>query len=434
MYLRLRLAVAVVLAGGLASVLPGDPWVVLGVVGALLVAAVIVDVATAPRPADLHPRRQTPEVLRLDRAAEVLLTLHNPTGRRLAVGVHDAAAPSMRRTPARHHVLLGPGRSVSLHAEVRPARRGRARIGPLTVRTAGPLGFAGRQATLELVDEVRVYPALHGRAEVALRVQRARLLQVGRRSSAFRGGGTEFDALREYRPDDEFRRINWRATARSPRPVANQYREEQNQHVMLLLDASRAMAGQVRGVSRFEHALDAAIAVGELAARVGDHVGAVAFGREVRAQVEPRGGPAQPRRILEVLFDLQPGLDAPNYPRAFGALLRRHRRRGWLVLFTDLSEESVLEPLLGAIPVLAARHLVLVASIRDPEVEGLASSTPRTSEEAYDKAAADGFLSWRDGAADRIRRLGAATLDRRPGTLASAVADEYLRIKAMGRL
>lgn len=434
MHLRARLVAAVAVAGGLASVFPGNPWVALGTVGALLAVAVMVDVGMAPRPTDLRPRRRTPEVLRLDRPADVVLTLHNPTQRRLAVGVHDAAPPSMRRIPTRQQVLLDPGQLVTLRAEVRPARRGRVRIGPLTLRTAGPLGLAGRQATLQLSDEVRVYPALHGRAEVALRLRRARLLQVGRRSSAFRGGGTEFDSLREYRPDDEFRRINWRATARSPRPVANEYREEQNQHVILLLDASRATAGQVRGVSRLEHALDAAIAVGELAARVGDQVGAMAFGREVLAQVGSRAGRAQPRRILEVLFDLKPHLDAPNYAQAFGALLRRHRRRSWLVLFTDLSEESVLEPLLQAIPVLVARHLVLVASIRDPEVEALASSIPRTSEEAYDKAAAAGFLMWRDAAAARIRRLGAVTLDRRPGTLAAAVADEYLRIKALGRL
>jgi uncharacterized protein (DUF58 family) len=329
---------------------------------------------------------------------------------------------------------MTPGEWVELGARLNPSRRGRAVVGPVTFRTGGPLGLAGRQSTLPLTDEVKVYPPLHGRAKVELRVERAHLLQAGQRSSAFRGGGSEFDSLREYRRDDEFRRINWRATARAPRPVANEYREEHNQHVLLLLDASRATAGQVGGVSRLEHALDAAIALGDLASRVGDHVGAVAFGREVLALVEPRGGPSQPRRILDLLFDLQPGLDAANYPQAFAAILRRHRRRSWLVLFTDLSEQSVLEPLLLAIPVLAAKHLLVVASVRDPEMDDLAASAPSSSEQAYDKAAAAGFLRWRSAAAARIRRLGAATIDSPPAALAAAVADEYLRIKALGRL
>src|SRR5437773_185760 len=81
-----------------------------------------------------------------------------------------------------------------------------------------------------------------GRAEGELRLERARLLQSGERSAALRGGGTAFDSLRDYRPDDEFRRINWRATARAARPISNDYREERNQQVILMLDAGRTMA------------------------------------------------------------------------------------------------------------------------------------------------------------------------------------------------
>ena len=434
MHLRGRLVGAALAAGVAAVVAPGDPAPALAVATALLVVAVVSDVVRAPHPVALRPGRKVASVQRMDRPAAVVVDVHNPTGRTLAVDVHDATLPSMHREPRRHHVSIEPGAWSELRAEIRPARRGRARIGPLTIRTAGPLGMAGRQSTISLIDDVKVYPALRGRAEVELRFRHAQLLQSGLRSSAYRGGSDEFDSLREYRPDDEFRRINWKATARSPRPIANEYREEHNQQVVMLLDASRATAGQVDGVSRLEHSLDAAIAVADLAARVGDHVGALAFGRDVTAFVEPRGGPSQPPRILNLLFDLEPGLHAANYPRAFAALLARHRRRAWLVLFTDLAEVSVLEPLLRAIPVLVARHLVVVASVRDPEVEALATSIPWTSEDAYDKASAAGFVTWRDDAAARIRSFGATVIDAQPGKLAAAVADEYLRIKAMGRL
>jgi uncharacterized protein (DUF58 family) len=425
---------AILAAGAIVAIAPVGPAVGLAVAGLLLVLAVGVDVALAPRPADLHPARHVASVLRMDRPASVVVALHNATARRLAVELHDATVPSMDRDPVRHRVTADPGSWVELGATIRPGRRGRFTIGPITLRTAGPLGLAGRQARVSVLDRVKVFPALRGRAEVELRLRRAHVLLAGLRSSAYRGGTDEFDSLRDYRLDDEFRRINWKATARSPRAIANEYREEHNQQVVVLLDASRATAGQVASVSRLEHALDAAIAVADLASRVGDHVGALAFGHEVTAFVEPRGGTTQSRRILELLFDLEPGLLAPNYPRAFGTLLGRHRRRSWLALFTDLSETSVLEPLLRAVPVLAARHLLVVASVRDPEVESLAAAAPRTSEEAFDKAAAAGFLTWRDAAAARLRSLGVTVIDAPPGHLAAAVADEYLRVKAAGRL
>lgn len=434
MYLGRRLPLAILLVAAAALVAPVDPWLVVAVGIAAVIVLVAVDVALAPAPASLQPRRQAPGVLRLRRPAEAAVLLHNPTQRRLEVALHDAALPSLGRAPLRHRAWIDPGGWLELRADLEPTRRGRFALGPPTVRTAGPLGLAGRQATLAQRQEVKVYPALRGRDEVALRLRRGRMLQAGVRSSAIRGGGSEFDALREYLPDDEFRRINWRATARSSSAITNQYREEKNQQLILLLDASRAMAGQVEGVSRLEHALDAAIAVAELGTRIGDHVGAVAFGQGVRAQLDPRGSRDQPHRIIDLLFGIQPMLEAPNYGGAFAGVLRRHRRRALMVLFTDLSERSVLEPLLQAVPVLLARHVLMIAAVRDPEVESMARAAPVSSAEAYEKAAASGFLEWRDTAAGLLRRMGVPTFDLHPHELAGRVADEYLRIKALGRL
>jgi len=321
-----------------------------------------------------------------------------------------------------------------MDGSIHPSHRGHATVGPVTVRTEGPLGLGGRQRTLPLEGRLKVYPALPGREEVELRLERARLLQSGQRSSAIRGGGTDFESLREYHPDDEFRRINWRATARAAKTISNVYREERNQQVILLLDASRMMAATVQGVSRFEHALDASVAVAELAARVGDLVGMVAFGSDVVAMLGPRGGRAHPKRILDALFDLEPRLEAPNYGQAFAALLSRHRRRALLVLLTELTEESAMEALFEAIPSLRARHLVVLGSVLDPEQGRLAESSARSSEDVYLKAAAAGSLLAREHAAGRLQKMGVAVVDRPPGKLAGALADHYLRIKAYGRL
>jgi uncharacterized protein (DUF58 family) len=434
MYLGRRLPLALLPVAAAAFVAPVDPWLLLAIGFGAVLVLVGLDVWLAPPPRAIQARRQAPGVLRLRRPAEASVFVHNPTSRRLEVALHDATMPSLGRSPRRHRETIAAGGWLELPADLEPSRRGRFRLGPLTVRTAGPLGLAGRQATLPETQAIKVYPALKGRDEVELRIRRGRLLQAGVRSSAIRGGGSDFDALREYLPDDEFRRINWRATARSSNAIANQYREERNQQLILLLDASRAMAGQVEGVSRLEHAVDAAIAVAELGTRIGDHVGAVAFGQDVRAQLDPRGSRDQPHRIIDLLFAIEPWLEAPNYGGAFAGVLRRHRRRALMVLFTDLSERSVLEPLLQAVPVLLSRHVLIVVAVRDPEVESMARASPASSAEAYEKAAASGFLEWRDASAALLRRSGVPTFDLHPHELAGRVADEYLRIKALGRL
>jgi len=435
-YVSLRLPLAALAIGAVAAVAhrPGPVWAILAGGNLLLLLAVAVDVRLAPRAGSMQVERDAPEVLSMGRPARLAVRLHNPASRPVEVGIRDAAPPSLGREPRRHRAVVEPGAWERFEAEVRPTRRGHASVGPITVRTSGPLRLAGRQATLPVTGRLKVYPALPSRAEVELRLQRARLLEIGQRSSAIRGGGTDFDSLREYHPDDEFRRINWRATARAARPITNVYRQERNQQVVLLVDASRMMATTFGGFSRLEYALDAGIAVAELAAHVGDQVGLVAFAGRVVSAVGPKGGRVQPRRLLEALFALEPSLESANYREAFSALLARHRRRALLVLLTELTEESALEPLLEALPALLARHLVLVGAVADPDVAAQARAAPSSSEDVYLKAAAAASADARDRAGARLRRMGAVVVDRPPGKLAGELADQYLRIKAFGRL
>jgi uncharacterized protein (DUF58 family) len=433
-YISPRVAPIAVVVAVVAALAPVPLWV--GAVAVNVVVGIVLafDIRGAPRADALGIKRIVPPVTAVDRETPVRLHARNPTSRPLRIEVRDATAPSANREPKVHRTWIPPGANGVLEATCAPSRRGTLAVGPVTVRIAGPLGMAGRQATVRLVDTVKVYPPLPGRADVELRVERARLLQVGQRSSRFRGGGTEFDSLREYHPDDAFRRINWAATARANKPITNLYREERNQQVVLLLDTSRTMAGTVNGLSRLEHALDAAIALAELAARVGDHVGMIAFASRVGAMLGPRGGRSQPQRILEILFDREPTLDAPNYREAFATLLSRHRRRSLLVLFTDVVEETAMESLFAALPGLVSRHLLIVAAVTDPEIVALRSSAPQSYEAAYLAAAAAGALSARERAAARLRSIGAMVEDRPPGQLAGAVADRYLQIKSVGRL
>lgn len=434
MYASRWVPVVVLAASALVVVLPGPRWADLVVVNGLVLVALGVDVWLAPATGALQASRTVPPVVSLDRPGTAQIRLHNPATRPVRIATREGAGASAGVRPARQTLEVEPGSWAEIDEEIAPTRRGVIPIGPLTVRTAGPLGLGGRQQTLALVDEVKCYPALPGRRQVELRLDRARMLQSGERSSAMRGGGGEFDALREYHPDDEFRRINWRATARAPKPISNTYREERNQQVLLLVDTSRMMAGTVGGAPRFEHALDAGIALAELAGRVGDHVGMTAFAGDVRVTVGPRSGRSQARRILDVLFNIHPTLDAPNYSRAFGLLLARYRRRALLVLLTELADPAAMEGLVAALPMLLARHLVVVAAVSDPAVEADATSVPTGSEEAYAKAAAAGALAARAASATRLGMLGVTVVDEPPGELAGALADQYLTIKSRGRL
>jgi uncharacterized protein (DUF58 family) len=281
---------------------------------------------------------------------------------------------------------------------------------------------------------LRVLPSFSSRDEAELRIDRARILEVGLRSAKGRGGGTEFDQLREYTPDDEFRKIDWAATARAGKAIVRSYRAERNQTVVNLLDNGRVMAARVGGVPRVEHAMDAVMMLTYVATRLGDRAGLIAFDRQVRAVVEPGHGAAQLGRVTDALYDLAPALAASDYQGAFAATLARFRRRALLVIHTDLVEQAVGESLLPALPVISRSHLVIVAAVQDPDVAAWAVARPVDGEEAFRQAAASAALEERRRATAALRRLGVTVVDAPPGELAAQLADAYLRVKATGRL
>jgi uncharacterized protein (DUF58 family) len=308
----------------------------------------------------------------------------------------------------------------------------------------GPWGLVARQATLAVPSELRVYPHFRSRAEAELRLNRTRLLEVGLRSAQGRGGGTEFDSLREYTVDDEFRRIDWAATARADKPIVRTYRAERNQNVLMLLDTGRIMAGRVRDpdargdgwgdVPRLDHAMDAVMLVTTLSTRLGDRAGLVAFSDRVRAAVPPGHARDQLARITDAMFDLEPELVESDYHAAFASTLARFRRRGLLVVLTELASEAVSETLLPALPLVTRSHLVVIAGIRDPSVDRWARGVPMQAGAAYRKAAAIADLAERRRIVARLRATGAVVIDETPDRLTSHLADAYLRVKATGRL
>lgn len=423
------LALAVVRLG-LPDEVPGGLLLLNG----LLLAVAVVDWAVAVRPDDVEVVRSVPAVVALGGEADLRWRIVNGARRRVRAHVADDLAPSLRPGRRRFTVELPPRGTATVRTHVRPTRRGRFTPTEVVVRTEGPLGLVARQRRRRAPGLVRVYPPFRSREEAELRIEKARILEVGLRSAKGRGSGTDFDQLRDYGPDDDHRRIDWAATVRTGRPIVRTYRAERNQVVVLLLDAGRAMAGRVGGVPRLEHAMDAAMCVTAVATRLGDRTGLVAFDREIRAVVPPSAGRHQLGRVTEAMYDVHPQLVEADVREAFATAITRFRRRSLLVLLTDLVEESVGETLLPALPLATRSHLVLVGAVQDPDVVRWAADDALDAGQAYRKAAAVASLASRARATARLRAAGVVVVDAPPGKLAPMLTDAYLEAKAVGRL
>jgi uncharacterized protein (DUF58 family) len=425
-------AALVALAGvALVAVVWPSPVGVAAVEGALLVG-VLVDLALAGRVRGLRLARTGDTAVRLGDEARVTLRVDNPGRRRVRGVLRDAWPPSAGVPAPRHRLDVPAGERRTLVTVLRPTRRGDRAAARVTVRSVGPLGLAARQGSHAVPWRVRVLPPFTSRKHLPSRLARLRELD-GRVSLLVRGQGTEFDSLREYVEGDDVRSIDWRASARADDVMVRTWRPERDRHVLLVLDTGRTAAGRVGDAPRLDAALDAALLLGALASRAGDRVDMLAYDRRVRAAVQGRSRTDLLPGLVDAMAPLEAELVETDVRGMAGEVRRRAGRRSLVVLLTGLDAAPVEEGLLPVLPVLTARHTVLVASVADPALDTMAAGREDT-EAVYEAAAAERTRADRHRVTASLTRHGVEVVDAPPDRIAPELADRYLALKAAGRL
>ncbi|PPH15892.1 DUF58 domain-containing protein [Rathayibacter sp. AY1G1] len=420
--------VPVVLLGGRSEV----AFAVLGLW--LLAWAVLVgiDVAVAGSPRAVVLERRVPDRVRLGERAEATL-LVTSTGRRRITGVlRDAWEPSAGALETRSPLRLPPGERRAVTTVLEPIRRGERRALHVTIRSRGPLGMAGRQATRAAPAVVRVLPAFRSRRHLPSRLARLRELE-GRTSVMIRGQGTEFDSLREYVRGDDVRSLDWRATARRREPVVRTWRPERDRRVIVVLDTGRTSAARIEDEPRLDTAIEASLLLAALAASAGDRVDVLAFDRTRRARVHGATGTEVLTRVVDALAPVQPQLIETDWAAVPAQVRTLASQRSLVVLLTALDSVGSAEGLLAVLPQLTRVHTVVVACALNPELQRMAED--RSDRAAvYSAAAAERSLADVDRLSAAVRRLGGDVVLGSPSALPPALADRYLALKAAGRL
>ncbi len=424
-------AVVLAAAGAVAVLLVPVPGTVLvwAVATALLC---VLDAVLAASPRAVAIRREVGGPVRLHEPARSRLTVTHTGARRLRALVRDAWQPSAHAEQNRHRLDLPTGESRRLDTPLRPSRRGDLRADRVTIRTLGPLGLAGRQASLDVPGTLRVLPEFASRRHLPSRLARLREMD-GRAAVQIRGAGTEFDSLREYVIGDDVRSIDWRASARRSDVVVRTWRPERDRRVLIVVDTSRTSAARTGEEPRLEASVEAALLLAALASRAGDRVELLAFDRTVRARVAGVSGPRLMPAVADALSGVEPSLVEADWPGIVAQVQERLSQRALVVLLSALDPAAVEQGLLGVVDRLASRHQVVLASVRDPEVERLRTGREDVAA-LFDAAAAERTELERSAVALRLRSHGLEVVDALPDDLAPRLADTYLALKAAGRL
>lgn len=432
------LVVAATLCSVLALLLPWSRVLLLGLDG-LLLSLLSVDLVLVWRAVPVRVERTIPERAGLGKRFARRLKLTGTPGRRLRI--HEEFGALLERLDAGSEMELvtdAQGQAVAEH-EFQGLVRGVHVFARLRIAHLSPLGLWWRQTLYEGTQTIQIEPPLT-RLRQTLELAASDLRRdPGTKLLRRRGGTFEFESLREHVPGDDVRLVDWKAFAKRGRPIVREFQEERGQELILLFDCGRRMAvaggeplsdgGQGRsfGWTKLDHALDTGLQLAAVALRQGDRVGALAFGAGVQRWIAPARSSKQQERLRDALFDLKACEEEPELDRILAELALRHRRRAYVVIFSDIADPLSLEEQRRALRAASRRHKLLFVALDDPELRGKSAQA-----DAWSAAGIEELCRERAGSARSLQQSGVRVLDALPAESALPLLAAWLSLRARG--
>jgi uncharacterized protein (DUF58 family) len=387
------------------------------------------DLKRLPRPEEIEVQRVWRATLQLREEANATLEFINRGKTDVLLRVQEEVPVGLRKEIPEVDLRVPAGGTESVSYDVCPRERGDMNFGLTYLRYQSPWQIAERWAVASLKQTIRIYPNFQEAKKDTIYLIRSRQIALEKRHKHQPGQGREFESLREYRESDEWRDICWSATARRAKLISKSYQIERSQTVWLVLDAGRLLRTRVKGLSKLDYSVGAALALAQVALYSGDRVGMLGYGRRVTMRLPPGRGGGHVRTILDGLALIRAEELEADHRRAVETLAILQKRRSLVVWLTDLAETATTPEVVESAIHLAQRHLMLFTVISQPELRALTKVRPETAETMFEQTAALEIVQRRDLLLRTLRQQGALTLEVEPARVSTAVVNQYLMAK-----
>jgi len=404
-------------------------WQIAG--GALLVL-MLIDAFTLPKKTLLKAERSLPGRFALGVPSQITLTLSHGLRRKLTLEVFDGIPTAATAPALPHTVTIPPGQFSAMTYEATFVERGQHTFAPAHVLAASMFGLWKRLYLVGAPQQTRAYPNYEPVVRFALLAMANRVEQMGIIRRRRIGASLDFHQLRDYQDGDVLSKVDWKATSRRLSLISRDFDEVRNQTVLLVPDCGRRMRALDGSLSQFDHCLNAMLLISFIALRQGDEIGVCGFGG-TRKWLPPVKGSHSMPKLLNHLYDYEATSEPSDFIEAAEQVMARQKRRALVILLTNLRSEDSSN-LATAVHLMQKRHLVLVATLREAELEAHASQPVQNLADALEFGAMTNYFTERRLLLESLRAKRVLTVDEPAQMLPVALANRYLDVKAAGTL
>ncbi|WP_420388286.1 DUF58 domain-containing protein [Roseivirga sp.] len=399
----------------------------------LLVSLVLIDIMLLFRvKKGLSATRFTPEKFSNGDQNPIRIFIQNHYQFKTQLKVIDEVPDQFQMREANFDISIAPVESKAINYELRPVKRGEYHFGRVNIFARSPIGFISRRFQFAEPVMIPVYPSYIQMRKYELLAISNQLTLQGVKKIRRLGHNQEFEQIKEYVSGDDFRTINWKATARKGQLMVNNYQDERSQQVYCLIDKSRVMQMPFEGLSLLDYAINATLALTNIIIKKDDKAGMITFQHKVSTVIPASKRNKQMQLIQESLYNQKTAYKEADYSRLFVAVKRKLTQRSLLLLFTNFESMAALERQLPYFSNLAKNHVLVVVFFENTELKELLESKPKSVKDIYYKTIAEKYAHEKKLIVKELRKYGIYSVLTPPQNLTINTINKYLELKSRG--
>lgn len=412
--------------------MPPMVYVALGLLAVMGVVA-LTDLLTIASSKVLAAVRYSGTIASLGKPHRVTIELINKSLKSNWVDVRDDLPDEFQSEPDGFSAVLNRRSTARFKYDIISTARGKFELPKIHIKVSSRLRLWAAYYVLPCHSVVSVYPDMKQIAHYDLLARTNRLSQTGVRRIRKVGQDNEFERLRDYTKDDNYKHIDWRTTARRRKLTVKDFQSTQSQRIIFMVDCARMMTGHSGSLSMIDHAFNAMLMLSYIALKQGDSVGLLNFSDTIHNFVPPKNGIGQINRLLHASFDQDARFVEARYDRAFLYVKQRCTKRSLVVLITNVIDEINAQQVLQYTTNLTGQHLPLCLLVKDHDLFELVDDydvRQSPSSAVYDAAAAATIVNWRHEVLTQMKHRGVLALESFPEQMTAELINRYLEIKA----
>jgi len=378
----------------------------------------------------INARREVPDRLSNGDENHILIEIENNYGFKIHAKIIDELPFQLQGRSWFRKLFIAPGITAVVDYMVKPLQRGEYNFGAINIYVESPMKLVRRRYIINQEETVKVYPSYIQMRRYQLMAATNRLQESGAQRLRKLGQSMEFEQIKEYVRGDDYRNINWKATARRGGDLmVNNFTDERSQQIYCVINKGRTMKMPFEGMSLLDYSINAALVISNTALMKQDKAGLITFAENLDTFLPADKKPTQMNLLLEQLYRQQTAFLEPDLEKLFSVIRNRITQRGLIILFTNYESMESLERELPSLKRIAHYHLLMVVFFENTELKQLLEAKTTTTEDIYIKTIAEKYLFEKKLIAKELQKYGILSVLTSPEKLTINALNKYLEIK-----